>query len=137
MFEQIFESLRQTSESSLHLQQEMIKHWSQQWIFAPRGVAGASTDWSRTLQRQYVELVLELLNKHRESVNASYRAAIQVLEQLFRASDARSSDDYRHTVEDLLRRLVETTRHQLESQVGDLQSWTAKSLKVINGGVPM
>jgi chromosomal replication initiation ATPase DnaA len=131
MFDQAFESFRKASESSLQMQQDMIKYWSQQSLSAPPNVAGASTDWSRTFQKHWLELTVEILNRHRESLDSTYRSAIQAIEQTFHASEAKSSEDYHHLVEDVLRKAFETVKGQSERQFGDLQKWAAKSFEVI------
>jgi chromosomal replication initiation ATPase DnaA len=131
MFEQIFETFRKTSESSLQMQQDMFKHMSQQSLFTPQNMSGASNDFGRTFQKHCLEMTIEILNKHRESLDSAYRSAIQIMEQVFRVSDAKSSEDYRRTAEEVMRKLFETIKGQSETQFGDLQKWTAKSFELI------
>ena len=130
MFDQIFETVRRSSESSLQMQQDMMKYWSQQCASPPPSANG-STDWGRTFQKRFLELALEILNRHRESLDATYKTTIQVLEQAFHVSEAKSSEDYRRMVEDVSRKLFETLKEQSETQFGDLQKWTAKSFEMM------
>jgi hypothetical protein len=131
MFEQIFDNVRKASESSVQLQQEMLKQWTQNWMAIPGGASGGATDWGRGFQKRWADLTLELLNKHRESLDAMYTSAISIIEQSFRVSEARSADDYRRLVEDLSRKLFELFKEQSEAQFRDFQKWSAKSAEIV------
>jgi hypothetical protein len=127
MFERVFEGFRKASESSLQMQQDLFKNWSQQWFAAPSNAAGASTEWKQTFQKRSLELVIDMLNKHREALDSTYRSGIQMIEQTLRASEAKSPDDYRRTVEELGRRLFETFKDQSETQFREFQRWAEQS----------
>jgi hypothetical protein len=121
MFDQLFESFRKASESSLQAQQAMFKQWVQQWPLASSIAPGASSQRINELQRRWAESMTEALNRHREVLDSSYRSGIQVIEQAFRVTDAKSPEDYRRVVEDLWRKLSETFKEQSETQMRELQ----------------
>jgi hypothetical protein len=135
MFEMIFEGLRKAQESSLQAQQEIFKQWTQGWTAAP-GAGGGSSEWTRNLQKRTTELTLEMLNKHRESLDAAYRSGIQVIEQAFRLSEAETPEAARRMVEDLWRKLLEISKDQSENQFREVQKWAEKSFEMNqqNGG---
>jgi hypothetical protein len=135
MFDMIFEGLRKAQESSLQAQQEIFKQWTQGWTAAP-GAGGASAEWSRGFQKRTTDLTLEMLNKHREALDAAYRSGIQVIEQAFRLSEADSPDAARRMVEDLWRKLLEISKDQSETQFREVQKWAEKSFEMNhqNGG---
>ncbi len=133
MFEQIFDSVRKASESSAQLQQEMLKQWTQHLMTAPQPGTGGVADWGKGLQRRWAELTLELLKKQRESTDAAYASGIQIIEQTFRVSEAKSADDYRAMIEDLWRKLFESFKDRSESQFRDFQKWSEKSAEVVQG----
>lgn len=127
MFDQMFEDFYKASESSLQMQQEIFKHWTQQWLSAqPDGREGEF----RTFQKRWGEFTVEILNKHRESIETTYKAGIQLIEQAFRTSEAKSPEDYRRIVEDLWRQLLQTFRNQSETQLRDFQKWAEKSFEM-------
>ncbi len=130
MFDQVFENVRKASESSLQMQQDMIKYWSQQWVSMPQN-NGGSSESSHAFQKRWSELAIEILNRHRESLDLSYRTTIQVMEQSFHVSEAKSPEDYRRMVEDALRKLFATIKEQSEAQFSDLQKWAAKSFDML------
>jgi len=127
MFDQFLETFRKASESSMQVQQDLLKQWSQQFFTAPPGV---STEWGRNFQKRCLDLTLEILNKHRESFDASYRAGIQAIEDTFRASDAKSPEDLRRTSEDLWRKLFDAFRAQYETQLQEFQKFTSMSFEM-------
>jgi hypothetical protein len=125
MLDQVMESFRKASESSLQMQQDMFKRWTQQWFTAPGNGAGA-LDPTGSLQRRSIDLAIDALNKHRESLESTYRSTIQVLEQAFRVSEARSPEDARRMVEDLWRNVLAIMKEQSESQFREMMRWTEK-----------
>jgi hypothetical protein len=130
MVDQIFDSFRKASESSLQMQQEMLRYWTDRWGAVPTATV-ASGDAARNVQKRWVELGVELLDKHRASLDSTYSAGIQLIEQAFRATDARSPDDYRRLSEELWRKLFETYKSQSEAQWSAFQQWSAKSAEAV------
>ncbi len=122
MLDQLFDTFRKTSESTLHMQQDMFKYWTQQ-LTGAQNAGGNAGEWSKNYQKQ----VVDLLNKQREALDSAFKAGIQLIEQTFRASEAKSPDDYRRTMEDLWRTLIDTFKTQTETQVREFQKWSEKS----------
>jgi len=122
MLDQLFDTFRKASESSLHMQQDMFKYWTQQ-LSGASNAAGNTGEWSKNYQKQ----VVDLLNKQREALDSAFKSGIQLIEQTFRASEAKSPDDYRRTMEDLWRTLIDTFKTQTETQVREFQKWSEKS----------
>ena len=130
MFDQLFEDICKASESSLQMQQEMFKHWTERWFLGPLNGVEGSAEWRRTFQKRWSEFTIEMLNKHRESIESTYRTGIQLIEQAFRASEAKSPEDYRRTAEDLWRQLLQTFRNQSEAQLRHFEKWAEKSFEM-------
>jgi hypothetical protein len=126
MFDLLFESFRKASESSMQMPMDMIKNLTQQLPSA----SGAGMEWSKTFQKRWAEFALESLNKHRESLDSTYRTGIQLIEKTLRVSDVKSSADYQKLVEELWGKLLDVFKEQSESQVRDLQTWAAKSFEL-------
>jgi hypothetical protein len=126
MFDLLFESFRKASESSMQVPMDMIKNLTKQLPSA----SGAGMEWSKTFQKRWAELALESMNKHRESLDSTYRTGIQLIEQTLRVSDVKSPDDYQKIVEGLWGKLLDVFKEQSESQVRDLQTWAAKSFEM-------
>ena len=131
MLDQMFETFRKASESSLQMQQEMYKQWAQQWPSMPLNAAGVSAEWVRTFQKRWIELVTDTLNKNRESLDSMYKTGIQVIEQSCRLSEAKTPDEYRHMVEDLWRKLFTVCKDQSENQLRDFQKGAEKWFEML------
>ena len=126
MFDLLFESFRKASESSMQVPMDMIKNLTQQIPSA----SGAGMEWSKTFQKRWAEFAIESMNKHRESLDSTYRTGIQLNEKTFRVSDVKSPADYQKIVEELWAKLLDVFKEQSESQVRDLQTWAAKSFEM-------
>jgi len=127
MFDQVFRDWERACEASRQMQQEMFKHWTQPWVSALSNAGGGAE--GRAFQKRWMELTIEMLNKQRESLDSAYSSGIQTIEQAFRASEAKSVDEYRRIIEDLWRQMFETFKNQSEAQLRDLQKWAEKSLE--------
>jgi hypothetical protein len=131
MFDQMFETYRKTSESWLQMQQDMFRNVMQQWMAASPAATGAATDWNRNFQKRFLDLAVEILNRQRQSLDGTYKSAIEILEQSSRISEAKTAEEYRRGVEDLWRRWFESVKTQSESQFRDVQNWAGKSLEIV------
>jgi len=126
MFDQLIDGVRKASESSMQMQQEMFKNWTK--LFSGQGAAaGAPAEWGRASQKRWAELCVEMLNRHREALDGTYKSGIQIIEQTFHVTEAKSADDYRRMVEDLWRKLFDLQKAQSESQFRDFQTFYEKS----------
>jgi hypothetical protein len=130
MFDQMLDGFRKATESSLQFHQEVFKQLTQQLLSAQPNMGGASADWTRPIQKRWMELTIEMLNKHRTSLDAMYSSGIQAIEQSFRITEAKSSDDYRRIVDELWHRLFDTLKGQMENQFRDFQRWSEQSFDI-------
>jgi hypothetical protein len=131
MFEQMFETFRKASESSLQMQQDFFKHWGQQWFTASPNAATASAEWGKTFQKRSMDLALEMLHRHRETLDSTYKSGIQVIEHTMRMAEARSGEDYRRMAEQLGDQLLTTIRDQSNAQFHEFHNWASKSLELL------
>jgi hypothetical protein len=118
--DQILESFRKASVSSLQLQQELFKQWTQQWPW-PLNTTGGAVDWMQNLQRRWGEFTSESLNRHRESLDTFYKVAIQLIEQASRLHDSKSPEEYRRGMEDVRSKMLETFKGQSDAQLREFQ----------------
>jgi hypothetical protein len=131
MLDQMFDNFRKASESSLQMQQELFKQWTQQWPSMPLNAAGVSADWVRTFQKRWIEFATDSLSKHRESLDSMYRSSIQVIEQTCRLSEAKTPDDYRRMVEELWRKMFTVCKDQSESQLRGIQKGVEELFEMV------
>jgi hypothetical protein len=132
MYDQMFDAYRKASESWLQVHQDMIKNGAQQWMSSPNA-AGAATDLHGTLHKRGLELTVEILNRHRETLDTIYKSVIHLLEQTSRMSEAKSPEDFRRLSEDAWRDWFESVKSQSETQFRDVQTWAGRSLELVKG----
>jgi hypothetical protein len=113
------------------MHQEMFKQWTRLFSGTPMDGGSQAADWGRTSQKRWVELGVEILNRHRETLDATYKTGIQIIEQAFHVSEAKSPDDYRRMVEDLWRKLFDLQKSSSESQFRDFQTFYEKSAALV------
>src|SRR6185436_20014352 len=129
--DQIFESFRRASVSTLQMQQEMFKQWTQEWPSAPMNVAGVSMDWVQKLHKRWFEFTGESLNRQRELLDSMYKSLIQVVEQASRLSESKTPEDYKRTSEELRHKMFETFKEQSDAQFREFQKSAEKWFDVI------
>jgi hypothetical protein len=131
MDDQLFDSFRKASESSLQMQQEILKHWTERLTGSASQAPNASSEASQKVQKRWLALGIELLNKHRASLDSTYAAGIQLIEQSFGAAEAKSPEEYRRLTEDLWRKLFDTYKSQAEAQFDAFKNWSTKSAEAV------
>jgi hypothetical protein len=128
MLDQVFDNFRKASETTLQMQQEMFKQWVSQWptATATPATATAWVEQAQVFQKRWLESLTELMNKHRESLDAQYKAGIRAIEDAFRVTEARTPDDYRRLSEELWRKGFETLKASADNQMRDFQAVVEK-----------
>ncbi len=134
MFAQLFESFRRASEATLQAQQDVFRQWVQQWPSAPASSPGTAGEWSEAVQKRWLDSTKDFFNKQRELVDSTYRSGIDVIEQGFRVSDARSPEEYRRLVEELWGKLSDSFKQQSESQFREFQRAAERWFDVARNG---
>ncbi len=122
MLDQLFESFRTASESTMKAQQEMMKQWLSNWPAAGPNAAGISGDWNGPVKQRWMQSATEALNRQRQLLDSMYESGIRLIEQSFRVTDAKSPEDYRQGLEELWGKMSETIKEQSEAQFREFRS---------------
>ena len=140
MYDQVLDNFRKATESTMQLQQEMFKNWTQQWIQMP-GMPGMTANPAvglaeqvRSLQKQCTNAVSDMLNKHRETLDTQYRAGIRTIDDAFRLGDAKDPDQFRRLAEELWKQSFDCLKTIVESQMRDFQGAAEKWFEVVSKG---
>ncbi|MGZ3488353.1 MAG: hypothetical protein ACXVBY_15990 [Isosphaeraceae bacterium] len=138
MVDKILENYSKAVESTLKLQQEMLRNWTMQLspfgtqVFEPP-LTGTSTSASATpaaawleqlsaAQRKCAEAVADMLKRHQETLDEEYRAGIRAIDDAFRVGEARNPEQFQRLSEELWRRNCEILKTAIASQMHDVQS---------------
>jgi len=139
MLEQLMEDFRKASGSALQVQQDLARQWSQQWAAAtPPTMPGPQPDWSNSANKRAIDMAVDNLNRHRQSLEAAYRQSTEIVTHALRVGDAKSPEDYRRNVEELWGKLFATFSAQSEMLFRDFYRWAQKLFESIPkaGGRP-
>ena len=120
VFEEAFENLRKTAESSLEMQQELFRQWGAKWPGLPQSQS-AWLERAQKLQKEWSKTVKELVSKHREVADEQYRMAIESLEEAFRVAQASDPQEFAKRCELLCKKSLEILREAGEQQVKETQ----------------
>jgi len=138
MFDQILDTYRKATESTMQFQQIMMRNWTQQWPQMPGlGLPNPGAAWmeqAHTAQKKWGETVVGMLDKHRESLDAQYRAGIRIIEDAFRTGEAKDPEQFRRLTEELWRHSFEALKAVTEDQIRECQSATKKWFEAVSQG---
>ncbi|QEH31836.1 hypothetical protein OJF2_03010 [Aquisphaera giovannonii] len=138
-FDEVFDSFRKATETTLQAQQDLFRQWMSQWPafpFAPGPAPGSAPgpasapagpgagDAERVLafQKEWADSVSALMTRHCEALDAQYRAGIRAIEETLRTAEARSPEEFRGMTEELWRKSLEVLRGTIENQIRDFQA---------------
>ena len=146
MFDMILENYRKATESTMKVQQDMLRNWTMQWpqMFGSQSfglpfTGGTSNSampgaaWLEQFseaQKKWAETVTEMLNKHRESLDAQYKAGIRTIEDAFRVAEAKDPQQFRRLTEELWKHSFDCLKSVTESQMQDVQAAMQKWYEV-------
>jgi len=137
MFDQILESYRRAAEQTLQVQQMMLRSLTSQWPQLPGvpNLAADFTDQAHAAQSKWADTITEMLNKHRESLDAQYKAGIKTIDAAFRTGEARDPAQFRRLTEELWKQSFDCLKTVGEAQMRDVQAAMQKFLEVTSQGV--
>jgi hypothetical protein len=127
MLAQVFDNFRKASESTLQMQQDLIKKWTTQWPTTSAAAPGTAwAEQAQAFQKQWHESVTEFMTKHREKLDAQYKTGISAIEDAFRVTEAKTPEEYRKMTEELWSKSLETLKSSAETQVHDFEKAVEK-----------
>ena len=147
MFDMILDNYRKATESTMKLQQDMLRNWTMQWpqMFGAQmfglpltgssipAAAMPGAAWLEQLsaaQKKWADTVTEMLNKHRETLDAQYKAGIRTIEDAFKVGEAKDPQQFRRLTEELWKQSFECLKTVVESQMRDVQAAMQKFYEV-------
>jgi hypothetical protein len=130
MFDQVMDNYRKAVESTMQLQRELLRQWTGPWPMVPgaEGFKLPGFDEADGLRKKYGQGLTEMLNRHRESLDAQYKAGIKTIEEAFRLNEAKDPQQLRKLVEELWRQSFDCLKTVVETQMKDVQAATEKWL---------
>jgi hypothetical protein len=140
MFDQVLDCFRKATDSTIQIQQEMFRQWVQQLSQVPGVPTPGSllvngwNDQVHVIQKKWSQTVTDMLNKHRENLDAQYRAGIRIIEEAFRVAEAKDPEQFRKLTEALWRQSFECLKTTIETQMRDFQAAAEKGIEAVSKG---
>ncbi|MFO0914045.1 MAG: hypothetical protein U0795_13890 [Pirellulales bacterium] len=149
MFDQVAENLRKATESSMQLQQEMMKNWSQlvagavsgiktPGVASGLGVPSApgmpSVDAFVAARKRWEEWVVEAMKRQRELVDAQFQAGIKNLEGVFDVAESKTPQEIQEKVTELYRKCFESIKQLSESHLTEFKKVAEQWVDVAKKG---
>ena len=138
MFDQILDNYRRAAETTMQFQQTMLRSWIQQQaspVFGmptmpnPMGFGNPGIQFIEQFhnaQKKWSETVTAMLNKHRELLDAQYKAGIKTIDEAFKVGQAKDPEDFRKLTEELWKHSFEALKKVTEDQTKEFQGAMAK-----------
>lgn len=120
MFDQMFESLRKATETTVQMQQETFKKWVALWP----GTPPAPPSWGpqfQQFQTKWTEAVHELLKKQQTAIEVPFKAGMETIEKGFKVGEAKNTEELRGKLLELWQKCFESFRQVYEAQLGDFK----------------
>jgi hypothetical protein len=128
MFNQVFDSFRQATETTLQAQQDLFRQWMAQWPMvpmapmAPKATSASGVgEQARLFHKQWTDSVTMLMTKHCEALDSQYRAGIKTIEDALRTTEAKNPEEFRKLTEELWRKSFEVLEQTIKNQIHDFQ----------------
>lgn len=129
MFEQVFENLRQASDSAIALQQEMFQKWVSLWPGVPAVPPALSEPMK--FQKKWVEVIGDLIKKRRESLEVQFSAGLGNIEEAFHLAKAQNPEELRAKTVVLWQKTFDCLRQTYETQARDFQAAVEKFAELL------
>jgi gas vesicle protein len=124
-FDDVFQSVRNTAEANLKLQQELIRQWTSFWPGFPQAKS-SPIEQIQKLQKQWADTVSSLAKKHRDVIDKQYEAAIVSLDEAMKVAQSKDPEEFRKSSQELFKKTMDCLRDISEAQIGEYQELVTK-----------
>jgi len=140
MIDQILDNYRRAAETTMQFQQNMLRSWVQQSMpqgFGFPGFPGFANPGAQLVeqihaaQRKWSDTVTAMLNKHREMLDAQYKAGIKTIEEAFKVGEAKDPEHFRKLTEELWKHSFEALKSVTEDQTKEFQGAMGKWMELV------
>jgi hypothetical protein len=134
MFDQVMDTFRKMTESTLKAQQQLMRQWAHVPSVVTTPFNVPEVEHLRAYQKQVSTTLTELMKRHRETLDAQYGLDIQALEEAFRVGDTKDPAEFMKRTEELCKHSFDCIKAVAEDQMKGLQAASEKWLEVVTKG---
>jgi DNA anti-recombination protein RmuC len=129
-FDQIFESFRTATESTVQMQKDMLRKWTALWPGFPKTPTNGA-DKVQQFQKEWPQVMAELTRKYIETWEQHYKAGVEALEEAFHLPEAKDPEELRQKLTDLWHKSFESLRQLAEAQIRNFQGVVDKCTETV------
>ena len=126
----IIDSVRKTTESSVALQQDLLRKWVSMWPGVPISVIPFGE--LQKFQKKWVEMLSELFQRENDTLAVQLKMGFGTLEKLFRLAEAKNPEQFRTKTVEFWQKTFDDLRLISQTQMHSLQNAVAKLTEVPN-----
>ena len=131
MFEPVFESLRKATDATVKMQQELFNKWTAMFPALPMVPAAYEP---LKFQKRCLEVIAELTQKQRESLEAQFNTGVKTIEEAFRLCEAKDPAELRVKTVELRQKAFDSLRQIYDAQARDFQTAVVKWGELVTKG---
>ena len=121
MFDQVFESVRKATETTVQMQQELFKKWVSLWPGTPPTPPAWAPQFEQ-FQKKWGEVVNELMTRQKEAVEFQFKAGMENIEKAFHVGEAKTTEELRARTVELWKKCFEGFQKTYEAQLKDFEA---------------
>jgi len=125
MFNQVFDNVRQATETTVQMQQEMFKTWLKMWPGLPAS-APLRGEKLQEFQKKWAATVGDMLKQQREVTEAQFKAGLQSIDRAFQLGEAKTPEEVRAKSLELWQKCFEDLRQVYETQMHGFEAVVEK-----------
>jgi hypothetical protein len=132
VFEQVFETMCKTANSTVQAQQDLFKKWVSVCPFVP-GFPVTPPEPLK-IQKKWTDFVGEMIKKQRETFEVQFRAGLRNIEEAFHLVEAKDPEELRTRTTEWWQKTFEGLRKAYENQTRDFQAAVGKWTELLAQG---
>jgi hypothetical protein len=134
-FDQVFESFKKATESTLQMQHDLFRQWTALWPGFPK----TPPSWAEQAQKfhkDWSQAMTELVQKYQQAWDRQYKAGMQTLEEAFRLAEAKDPEELRKKTVELWQKSFDCLKELAQAQVRDFQTAIEKWMELAKKANP-
>lgn len=136
MFDPVLEAIRKSTEVNMRMQQELMHRWIAEWFGASlQSAASAGIASFRAFEKQWTEMVKDMIRQQHKSMEEQFRAGMKQLEEAFRLAEGAELDEVRSQCMELWRKSFRYLSEAQEAQLRQMQTAMSKWSELVSKNV--
>jgi hypothetical protein len=128
-FDQVFENFRKATESTLQMQQDLVRQWTSFWPAFPKPIPPMAEQF-QTFQKEWNQTTAELTRKYLATWERQYKEGVESLEKACQLATAKDSAEFRQKVLELWQKSFDCLKELAQAQTHNFQAAIEKWIEL-------